>query len=145
MTTNQTIDGVPRELPAKWTDKYGAEYRLCPVVGCLQIQIREAGRPDKWIDVKMTPAHALIHLIPAAQPQGVLVSLKEAYEEGFSDGSRAGDDQYNWKGFRDELAKAWPVSDACKLYAEQPAPVAVRMCDCNQGRMPCNGKCAPTI
>lgn len=81
---------------------------------------------------------------PAAQPQGEPVALKEAYEEGFSDGSRAGDDQYNWEGFRDELAKAWPVSDACKLYAEQPAPVAVRMCDCNQGRMPCNGKCTPT-
>lgn len=61
----------------------------------------------------------------AAQPQGDPVAIKEAYEEGFSDGSRAGDDQYSWEGFRDELAKSWPVSDACKLYAEQGAPVAV--------------------
>lgn len=38
--------------------------------------------------------------------------LKEAYEEGFSDGSLAGDDRYDWGGFRDELSKLWSESEA---------------------------------
>lgn len=67
------------EPVARWVDKFDTEYRLCPVVGNLQIQIREAGRPDRWADVSMTPAHALTQLSPlyAEQPAPVAVALPD--------------------------------------------------------------------
>lgn len=136
MTTNQTIDGVlasrellevfagPRNNTPEQMRKAMDELRAlldAPASDPDCIHCCGGGR-DPFGAVCGCAAPK-----PAAQPQGEPVALKEAYEEGFSDGSRAGDDQYNWEGFRDELAKAWPVSDACKLYAEQPAPVAVVM------------------
>ena len=116
MTTNQTIDGVPR-----WVDKLGAQYRLCPVVGNLQIQIREAGRSDKWVEVSMTPAHALTHLSPlyAEQPASVAVA-------------------------RPAHANTPPGSAPCGTHRDNDGLDEMRkpaMCDCNQGRLPCNGKC----
>lgn len=95
-----------------------------PIVGVLKRCLSEGVQPT-FSGGDLKHLIRLLESKPAAQPHGEPVAIKEAYEEGFSDGSRAGDDQCNWQGFRDELAKCWPASEAYKLYAEQPAPVSV--------------------
>ena len=79
------IDASPQAAQpvGQWVNDVGDIFRLCPVVGNLQILIREYGRPDKWSDVKMSPAHALTKLRPnhadageVERPSQVAMSLQ---------------------------------------------------------------------
>lgn len=58
-----------QDEPVCWFDGEGNKYRLCPVAGNLQIRHAPYGSEEAWLDVKMTPAHALNKLYrrPAAQ------------------------------------------------------------------------------
>lgn len=58
-----------QDEPVCWIDEEGSKYRLCPIVGNLQIRHAPYGSDEAWLDVKMTPAHALTKLYrrPAAQ------------------------------------------------------------------------------
>lgn len=152
--SNQTIDGVPRELLSEWLKALNSRTSVPVAIRKMRNELRAlldapAIKPRPfgyWLTPKKCAGLAMfqreliedpvltasvveyfhvtpLYDTPAAQSHGEPVAIKEAYEEGFSDGSRAGDDQCNWQGFRDELAKCWPASEAYKLYAEHPAPV----------------------
>lgn len=68
-----------------------------------------------------TKWQAMLAAAPASPQAAQPVAIKEAYEEGFSHGARAGDEQCNWKGFNDELQEGWSQSDAAKLYTHADA------------------------
>jgi hypothetical protein len=58
---------APRQEPAaRWKNSTGDLYRLCPVVGNLQIKISAYGDAERWRDVQMSPAQALTTLSPLA-------------------------------------------------------------------------------
>ena len=133
MTTNQTIDGVSRALLIRL-------WNLLHVTG--ENEDKALGELRALLDAESAPC---------AQPQ--VEGRRERFQKwvmatkhpvfGFLDGRSLarGDDR---TGYADEYVQGLWVA-YLEFGAEQPAPVAVRMCDCNQGRMPCNGKCAPTI
>lgn len=162
MTTNKTIDGVPRELLERitragiWQREVKELRALLDAPACSACN--DTGRMH---EPGCEPGACTACLEkPAAQPQGEPVAW-QFYQDGKW---WNGMDQNRHK--ENTIEAGYLVRD---LYAEQPAPVAPvaqpgfllqcmddefkadkkyltkGMCDCNQGRIPCNGKCAPTI
>lgn len=160
MTTNQTIDGVPREL----LEQFLAGGRQCDRDRLRALLDAPAPEIDgeQWYADTPDGDGALVHRVaalckhpsmsfhqvallegaiseskndskPAAQPQGEPVYQVE-YVGGY-----AGWRDVDESTFSD--LKKDPRYKARIMYAEQPAPAAVaRMCDCNQGRLPCTCK-----
>ncbi|WLD64721.1 hypothetical protein [Pseudomonas sp. OVF7] len=138
MTTKQTIDGVlvSRELLERFVSdveahNYGFE-GLDEVRALLdepsECRCKRYGKGNPHWPCPVHPVK------PSDQHQGVPVVLMELVENKTYGGMH--------------IAK-WDNPGGLKegshrLYAEQPTPVAVQICDCNQGRLPCNGKCKPT-
>jgi len=91
MTTNQTIDGVPRELLSEWLKALNSRTSVPVAIRKMRNELRA--------------------LLDADQPAPVAA--------------------IQFAGFN---------------VVEDPSvpPGQIRMCDCNQGRVPCNGKCKPT-
>lgn len=112
MTTNQTIDGVPRELLTQWLAMFEGGIASSPLSA-----LRELTRKYLQTD-------------PAAQPQGGPVAwLAQAVGKGGE--VYRNKSSTNEPTMRDiEIAWGQGVIDRFKivikpLYAEQPAPVAV--------------------
>lgn len=191
MTTNQTINGVPRELRALLE-------RIVEEPRDVDAQVSRQAAVDELRALLDAPVCSNCAGLernvpcpdckPAAHPQGEPVPitgdmnrLMVAYKNGefslesgsetveamsvasFDTAESHGHDADSYmSGYCAaiyEQAKPF-VWLALQPKAEQPAPVAfpgyppapedrklpvavVRMCDCNQGRMPCNGKCKP--
>lgn len=162
MTTNQTIDGVPREQVERALDA-----------------IEQVGLQDKFIDYTFvrTVKQELRALLdaPAKPVEGLeadnvklaadrsklsaeLETLRKAYKSVLAqlDAAQPQGEPVVWfdpsdmarlesGGLASIMVRAHKNPHFQEpLYREQPAPVsAVRMCACNQGRMECNGKCKP--
>lgn len=170
MTTTQTIDGVfiSRQLAERLTKAwYETEARnelralldaptkpsaTAETVATIIRDICEHepdDNPDSaHISIKALELILLQNLEgmskPVAQPQGELVgyAVKSELKAALADTSN--------KHFRLGLdhpaiwAEDTPYGHLVALYAAHPAPVAaVRMCDCNQGRLQCHGSCKP--
>lgn len=125
MTTNQTIDGVPRELlelaylelvdTFSWAgelrallDAPAAQWLAMEVNGKPWV-IKEGPNAEKW----RAMGYELFPVDPAAQPQG-----KPAHQCQKCNGRGTMPTRHAGEGETDYRAR-------CKLYAEQPAPVAV--------------------
>jgi len=119
MTTNQTIDGVPREL------------KPCPFCGGEADLKGTAGDYPDWF-VQCTECHASVDVfgpgavhhwndrkLPAAQPQGEPV----AWQYRVSAGPQTGWSLWH-DGKGEEFKRSYQV-ETRPLYAEQPTPVAV--------------------
>ena len=130
MTTEQTISGVPRRICHACVTYPRDAY--CPVC-----DPTAQGKPVAWANGEQL-------LLCSRSPREVQPNNPMMHN------------------LPRNIAGSALRTDYCNtpLYAEQPAPVAfpgyppapedrklpvavVRMCDCNQGRMPCNGKCKP--
>lgn len=193
MTTNQTIDGVPRELLERIADPYRREPRS------IHLHNADIAELRALLDAPADPASALnrawqagydtgyyaknpAHERPAAQHQGEPVAILSGPDDSVcwtqdskprelrkqvvliehSDllrlqalSSRAVEPVYQarwnrlgeWEEWKTVSQDQYQRSEGRLferriVYAEQPAPVAVaRMCDCNQGRLPC--RCKP--
>lgn len=112
MTTNQTIDGVPREQMA-----------CVPVERCYDVR-----------------AKMIIAFNEAKKAGG---DLDDALDAAYKSALR-----YSPNPLNAEQPAPVAAAQICGFnVVEDPSipPGQIRMCDCNQGRMPCNGKCAPTI
>lgn len=140
MTTNQTINGVPRELlDAAVVCMECADY-LPPQWAKELRALLDAPAKDYVMINNMYFSHAEILKwrekacmeLEAVQSKGEPVAWV-VFDNGFID------DHTVVKTVADEWAELG--LEVTPLYAEQPAPVA--MCDCNQGRFPCNGRCKP--
>ena len=135
MTTNQTINGVPRE-PFAWytedylTDKSATTYDLATM---------ERWKAKGWL---VKPLY-IEQPAPAAVDAVIHGSKLDEYDAVLDALDPESVCPYLSNGEVAELVAAVRTLQVRQI--TQPAPVAVRMCDCNQGRMPCNGKCAPTI
>lgn len=121
MTTNPTIDGVPRELLG-WalSVAYALEAgerlkQLRALLDAPEVLVVPLIGPKEWLD----------SLKPAAQPQGDPVKLPaKKYPNDWNKGALHSCNMEYMEGYNDavdDVAKLGP------LYAEQPSPVAVLM------------------
>ena len=154
MTTNQTIDGVSRELLWKALNGSSKEIAIAqnelralldapvaPVAPCAIADALESAQwPNTSIGNKVLVAAAITELRKAAQPQGEPVACFEKFARDRCPGVYFGKDA-NGEYMAADARLVLDFWNAGFL-AEQPAPVAVvRVCDCNQGRLPC--RCKP--
>jgi len=162
MTTNQTIDGVSRELIERvrrhmlnGTANIKDLAELRALLDAPAIKPRPFGY---WLTPKTCAGLAMFqreliedpvltasvveyfHVTPLydapAKPQG-----EPVYQTRWN---RLGE----WEEWKTVSLEQYQRSEGRLferriVYAEQPAPKTVRMCDCNQGRLPCNGECKP--
>lgn len=151
MTTNQTIDGVPRELLQRWLDN--AEF-FNHLDGMSMSSIDAARKEDEKIleelrallDVSLADegecCHEFVPFQPnctkcgipyktAAQPQGELVALTNAQRRAADYKEQQAFNDWAWNkegeaiGRMDGQAAAIEAWHARAKLAEQPAPVAV--------------------
>ena len=191
MTTNQTIDGVPREHFSAWAERLErAESGFpgsVPFLKELRALLDAPAKSDYLQSCEAAHLGILKHCDLATKSQGEPVACHGDVLELLK---RVRTDLTAYKGSSVELNLKTPMSDAVlrdveAFIAEQPAPVAVvpdilpgleyawkhfdglstsqlitlqglitlakkgprsapvAMCDCNQGRIPCNGECKP--
>ena len=137
MTTNQTIDGVPREL----LEQFLAGGRQCDrdkLRALLDAPAQPSGDPVGSFDKHMQYMHENIELkkriseLESAQPQGEPVAWMYRREGGECLGQLVQMESDNLKDVREGKVVEgrrilWPRDDYTDwkpLYAEQPAPVA---------------------
>jgi len=170
MTTNQTIDGVPREMLESVLEIAADQWTRTDELRALLDAPAPTPVPVAWMRFdddqkaiftrsrranKSEPLYAhptaYRHTAPAAKPRGEPVAMNRGQFEAWVLGREH--PTYGWldkhwlargdnpETYADPYVQGlWVASQA--LYAEQPAPVgAARMCDCNQGRLPCS--CRP--
>jgi hypothetical protein len=183
MTTNKTIDGVPRlrelleqvctarNTSSGWIASADAIRELralldAPIENVIDLdvstweQIKQAASESTWMPPEymrnewVSDVCQFLREGPAAEPQGDPVAYADpkSFENFKSLAHLGGLYAHEWMW-------ATPAPGLVPLYAEQPAPVAVvkvagfniigdptvppgqiRMCNCNQGRLPCTCK-----
>lgn len=111
MNTNQTIDGVPRELAEDAAEAFAAIgmfdrlEELRALLDAPEVLVVPLTGPKEWLD----------SLKPAAQPQGEPVHIcQKCNGRGSNPTRHAGEGETEYRA-------------CCKLYAKQPASVAVVM------------------
>lgn len=165
MTTNQTIDGVPRELLLDieyWLKHMEAEKGVegrCMALKELRALLDKTDADIPASTQKVVPLKLLIDLSkPLTEDADLHTRIRARNELRGLLG-----DEGAWVA----SAPSVPCEQHIRVISgpDQPSPAAptpinygaldpverlavcrgeqVRMCDCNQGRMPCNGKCAP--
>ena len=114
MTTNQTIDGVPRELLTQWLAMFEGGIASSPLSALRELTRKALLDAPQVLVVPLTgPKEWLDSLKPAAQPQGEPVAWMNVSTGQFTTSSVV---VMDWDDEKEQVQS---------LYAEQPAPVAV--------------------
>lgn len=125
-TDDQIIELVDRRaIAAKDARIAELDEVLSDIVKLLAVDKKGAytSQPVRKILDWSARAELAIAAKPARQVGGDVV--KEAFEEGFSEGNRQTDDRYHWKGYQRELAESWEASEAKKAALDPSAVVVV--------------------
>lgn len=139
MNQNQTIDGVlvSRELLERVVAHcvFWHDHAYLEAIQDIGPELRALLDADK-VNNRQTGLGQFVEAHPikqAAQPQGEPVGYRDPSQRW---ATIKADNKAKMEGDGHDLS-----CFSVPLYAEQPAPVV--MCDCNQGRLPCNGRCKP--